>query len=265
MRTVDGFGIAVAILITLVSPLFELWSWQWWTAISIAALMVAYFGGHLLWTYFRWSFSMSRSLAIAATFIVTAAALYFDYWYYSNYSINGGIWHISLGIRPVPPPQEPSGPKPRPGSVPALPPSLPTISRLDRFIFACDSPAPKTAIEEIEQSARIRKNIQIWGDTIGISISFFYIPYGMQVVAEAKTIEAKSRFLSMGIVQGITKVTAEIRRNGDKQLIAVYSDVPKNTAFILGLTPDRSAPQILSGQALIAQFIEVPEDACHLL
>jgi hypothetical protein len=102
-------------------------------------------------------------------------------------------------------------------------------------------------------------------DTVGIPVEFFYIPSGLQVVSEAKTPTTKARFISMGILSGVTKLTIEMRRNGDKLLVAAYGDVPKNTAFILGLAPDREAPLIISGQKLIAQFLEGPEDACYLL
>jgi hypothetical protein len=40
MRAVDVFGILAAIMITLLSPFFTLWSWSWWAAISIAGYLL---------------------------------------------------------------------------------------------------------------------------------------------------------------------------------------------------------------------------------
>jgi hypothetical protein len=49
MRAVDVFGILAAIMITLLSPFFTLWSWSWWAAISIAGILTAVTGVHILW------------------------------------------------------------------------------------------------------------------------------------------------------------------------------------------------------------------------
>ena len=66
----------------------------------------------------------SRAMVIAVAIAVTAAMLWLDYWYYSNYSFNGGIWHISLslGLSPAPPPNSPEQQQPTSG--PAVPPTL---------------------------------------------------------------------------------------------------------------------------------------------
>jgi hypothetical protein len=102
MRPFDIFGLAVAALITLLSPLFA-------------------------------SFPIGRSFVIVGAFVLAMGCLWIDYWYYSNYSLNGGIWHISIGMPPAAPnaPEKPS----RPAVPPEPLPSLPIQSRLDRFIF----------------------------------------------------------------------------------------------------------------------------------
>jgi hypothetical protein len=58
------------------------------------------------------SILVSRARAATAIILVTGGALVLDYWYYANYSTNGGIWHISLGLKP---------PAPQAATNPALP------------------------------------------------------------------------------------------------------------------------------------------------
>lgn len=58
--------------------------------------------------------SASRLRTTAVAIAIAAALLGFDYWYFANYSINGGIWHIRLGIEPPPPPPPPPPLPPRP-------------------------------------------------------------------------------------------------------------------------------------------------------
>ena len=169
----------------------------------------------------------SRAMVIAVAIAVTAAMLWLDYWYYSNYSFNGGIWHISLslGLSPAPPPNPPEQQQPSgPAVPPTLPPPLPSVpiqSRLDRFIFACDVPIPLTVEQDAKQKEVLQNNIQGWADTIGLSASFNDIKSGVQVAIEAKTKDAKARLLSMGVVPGITKV---LFLTGDKSL----SPMPKS-------------------------------------
>jgi hypothetical protein len=266
MRPVDILALAAAVVIAGLAQIITPWSTPW----SIAMIVAVVIG---VWAIINivleklgrplGSLSPSRAATVILVIAGVTAVLWVDYWYYSSYSLNGGVWHwrVAMGL----PPSTPEPPPVPPASPPALPPSLPTISRLDRFIFACDIPAQHTAEEQNEKNARVRSNIQIWADTVGIPVEFFYIPSGLQVVSEAKTPTTKARFISMGILSGVTKLTIEMRRNGDKLLVAAYGDVPKNTAFILGLAPDREAPLIISGQKLIAQFLEGPEDACYLL
>jgi cell division protein FtsW (lipid II flippase) len=150
-------------------------------------------------------------------------------------------------------------------SAPTLPTSLPLQSRLERFLFTCDVPLPRNEQESAKQKERLQKNIQIWADSLGVDIAFADLGNGMQIAAEAKTLEAKARFLSMGILYGITKIIAEVRRNGGQQIIVVRAEIPKKTPMILGIVPDPSAPQIIEGKKLLAQFLEVPESACRLI
>jgi hypothetical protein len=186
---------------------------------------------------------------------VTGAILGQDYWYYSNYSTNGGIWHISLGINPSQ--ESPSGPSMQP-----LPPTTPIISRSERFIFACDVPPPKNADEATAQKDTLERNVQGWADTLGVTITFADIDGGIRITGEAKSFEAKARFISMGIVGGITKIYVEARRIGEQQILAVYADVPKKSFFIWGLIPDPRAPQVIEGQNLLTKFVG---GECHML
>ena len=142
---------------------------------------------------------------------------------------------------------------------------MPIQSRLERLIFTCDVPPPASDQEVTQQKVRLQKNIRVWADSLGVDVYFSDIDNGMQAVAEAKTIEAKASFLSMGIPYGITKIIAEARRNGAQQIIVVRPEITKKTPIILGVTPNPNDPQLIEGKKTLAKFLEVPESACHLI
>jgi hypothetical protein len=134
---------------------------------------------------------------------------------------------------PVPPSAPLESPSPsarqQPPSLP-LPP-VPTQSRLDRFIFNCEVPPPQTLEEDIKQKELLQKNIQAWAATIGVSASFSEIKDGTQATIEAKTKEAKARFISMGTVPGITKVILEARWIDRRKVVVAHAEVPKKYQF----------------------------------
>lgn len=68
----------------------------------------------------------SRSRIALIAILGTAAVLWSQHWYYSNYSTNGGIWHVQLGLPPTapPPPKVPEPSKP-------LPPAAPWVTQED--------------------------------------------------------------------------------------------------------------------------------------
>jgi hypothetical protein len=150
-----------------------------------------------------------------------------------------------------------------PSSAP-LPP-VPIQSRMDRFIFECAVPVPQTLEEDAKQKELLQKNIRGWADTFGLSASFSEIRDGTQITIEAKTNEAKVRFVSMGIAPGITKIILEARRIDGRQIVVARAEVPKNYQYLSMLTPDPSVQQIIDGQRQIARFLGGAEDACRLL
>jgi hypothetical protein len=111
----------------------------------------------------------------------------------------------------------------------------------------------------------LKDNIQAWADTIGVSASFADIKNGTQITIEAKTKEAKARFLSMGLVPGITKVMLEARWIEKRQIVVAHADMPKDFQMFSQLIPEPATPQIIDGQNLIARFLSAPEGGCRLI
>jgi hypothetical protein len=178
--------------------------------------------------------------------------------YYSRYSTTP-FW-VSSDLPIVLPPR----PTPAASGV-TLPQSLPLQSRLERFIFACDVSPPQNDGEADAQKLRLEKNIKVWADSLGVDVSFADLDNGMRATAEAKTPEARVRFLTLGIMVGIIKLIAELRRNGAQQIVVVRAEIPKKLLFIYGLTPDPNDPHIIQGKQLLEQFLDVKEDACRLI
>jgi hypothetical protein len=220
--------------------------WIGWSLIAIAVIGLIILGFYHFWGRIHTPAGQATIGAVAIAVILSA-----EYGYYTGYFENG---LPSFGPSVTPQSQGPT-----------LPPGLPIQSRLERFIFTCDVPPPTNDQEVAEQKARLQKNIRVWGDSLGVNISFVDLNDGIQAIAEAKTPEAKARFLSMGIAYGITKLMAEARRSGKQQIIVVRAEIPKNTPMILGLVPDPNDPHLAEGRKLLAQFLEVPESACRMI
>jgi hypothetical protein len=242
------------------------WSVQWWICIAIAAGLVLWTGDRILCLHFGWHFPVRTAGRVLVAVASGAAILGFDYWYYSNYSLNGGFWHLSIGMQrdagmqrdPV---EDALNTRPQPNSEP-IPLSLPIMSRLERFIFACNVPAMQGPDQEATQKETLKKNVQTWADTIAVVVTFDDISGGLRITAEAKTVEAKARFVSLGLLPGITKVILETRGIGQQQLVAAYAEIPKKMFMIYGLVPDPHHPQVIAAQNLLGQFMG---GACHLV
>jgi hypothetical protein len=75
-----------------------------WTLIGVAFIGAASLTIYHLHTrgWLKW-FSLSRSAVAVAAIACAAVMLVADYWYYSNYSTNGGVWHLQIGITPLAP------------------------------------------------------------------------------------------------------------------------------------------------------------------
>lgn len=124
-------------------------------------------------------------------------------------------------------------------------------------------PPPQNSEQEIAQRENLEKNVKAWGDTFSVAISFDDVSDGgLRVTAEAKSIEAKARFISLGLLPGITKVFLEIRRINQQEIVVAYAEIPKTIFMPLGLIPDRNAPQVKTGQDLLTQFLG---GSCHMI
>jgi hypothetical protein len=262
MRIGDIFSLLVAALVGLFLLVFQAWSPQWWVAVSIVGVLTAGTGFHILWSNLpdsvRARFSpliWSPNGKVRAWIGIAVLCIVLGGGYTASHWPLPWMWPIQI---------PPSPPAPG-GSGVTMPPSLPIQSRLERFIFTCDVPPPASDQEAAEQKARLQKNIRVWGDSLGVDTSFVDIGDGLQAIAEAKTLEAKARFASMGIMPGITKLIAEARSNGKQQIIVVRADIPKKSLMIYGLIPNPNDPQLQEGRKLLAQFLEVPESACRMI
>lgn len=260
-------------------------AWLIWPAIAVAALLLLWDSRRQKETMASGTLPQATSTRLALAFrspngrprgwiglVLLCAIFGVGYWYIS--SITGAKREVITAAIPIPPPAEaPSAfpdtpivipPVATPTSLPPLP-SIPTQSRLNRFIFACDAPIPATSEEAIKHKKELQDNITAWAETIGMNVAFPDVRNGTQATIEAKSNEAKARFISMGMFPGITKVIFEVRVIERRQVVVVRADVPKNLRILETAIPDSSAPQIIDGQNLIARFFGIPEGACRLI
>jgi len=167
---------------------------------------------------------------------------------------------------PLPLPRPPEAPQP-PVSVPLGTPQL--ISRGDKFLFACDIPAPaeKTASQFPQKLQEYKNSMEIFGDAVGVTYTFFYIRGGIRMEMEVATDEMKRRVLMAVGIPGVTKLTLEIRRATPQQVIvSVYANLPEVLRQFCSLvTPDPSSPATIDGRKQIERILGVADGTCHII
>jgi hypothetical protein len=136
------------------------------------------------------------------------------------------------------------------------------ISRMDNIIFACDVPPPdtETAAKFPAEIDKFKKNLDIFGDVAGLTYTVSPIRGGIRIVAEATTPEAKRRLLS-----AVSKLTVDIRRLGEKEIVNLSMDLPEILRFWSFLTPEPSASEVAEVRRKIEIMLGVADGKCSLI
>jgi len=136
-------GLAGAAMLTALAVLYAPELRLWVIVFYISAAILALCAGGLSIDIIRggaWRdwiagrLPASRLGVILAALILTGGMLWADYWYFSNYSTNGGVWHLQIGMLP-----------------PAAP--APTVATSPEATKPA-SPAPWVSSEEIEKEQK---------------------------------------------------------------------------------------------------------------
>jgi hypothetical protein len=169
---------------------------------------------------------------------------------------------------PEPPPRLPVVPMPPvvmpPISIVAPPGQRPLLSSAAKFIFACYA-AKQTAGQAAKQKAFLQNSLKPWGEQIGFDISMADTTGGFRVTVEAKTDEAKNRFLAFGVLPVVAVVFIDVQQFGPQIIVVASADLPKQYKAYSLVTPNASAAQIVEAQQQIGFFLALPDNACHLI
>ena len=140
------------------------------------------------------------------------------------------------------------------------------LSRMDRYIFACDVPPPdeKMAAKFPQAKEEMKRNFEILGDATGMSLTVTDIRGGLRLDAEANTEEAKRRLFTAG-TGGLSKLAIEVRRYGQQEIVTVAADMPDYFRLFSLMTPEPSSQDTVSIQRKIEHFVGVAEGKCKLL
>jgi branched-subunit amino acid ABC-type transport system permease component len=156
---------------------------------------------------------------------------------------------------------------PRPATASIPQPNHQLWSRGNKFIFACDVPPDPNVnpAEQAKKKAELQKSFKAWGEVTGFNIVISDIEGGYRLTIQAKTIEAQNRLLLFGVLPSVTTITIELRRIGDRIVVSVYADLPKELAFFSLISPDPTDPKILEGENNIDTLLGSPPGTCHLI
>ena len=158
---------------------------------------------------------------------------------------------------------------PTPPAVPqnpiAAPPGQrPLLSSAAKFIFACYM-AKQTAAEAAKQKAFLQRSLKQFGDQIGFDISMTGAVGGFRVTVEARTDEAKNRFLPLGVLPIVTTVFIDVQKYGPQMIVVARADLPKEFQNYTLITPNLQAPQIIEAEKQVGLFLGLTDDACHII
>jgi hypothetical protein len=202
--------------------------------VALGALMIAW----PLFAYLGQLLQSARSI-LPKTFVglgIGAALLGWNYWYFSNYSKNGGIWHIKLGITPPPPP-----------------PHAPPVQQ--------PPPTPKppwATNEEIEQQRKAGRTLLIYSPVELLQMSaggqstdvflqkWIKVDYPVDGIPEPKTYEKKDYYIETIDVGGISfqalgsvVVLFDSKKWGDQLLMLPKGHELKATCQFEGIIPGK--------------------------
>jgi hypothetical protein len=94
-----------------------------------------------------------------------------------------------------------------------------------------------------------------------MSFTLSEIRGGIKIVAEANTAEARRRLLG----SFVSKLTVEIRRVGQQEIVTVFIDLPELLRFWSFMSPDPSAPEMTEIQGKMEKLIGATAGKCHLI
>ena len=147
----------------------------------------------------------------------------------------------------------------------AAPPNQrPLVSSAARFVFMCDA-TKQTAAQAAKQKAFLQKNLPAWGEQIGFTIAMADTAGGYHITVEAKTDEAKNRFLAMGVLPVVALVHIEVQLYGPMISVVARADLPPEYQSYSRITPDLQAVPVVEAQSQIPMFLALPDNACHLI
>jgi hypothetical protein len=144
--------------------------------------------------------------------------------------------------------------------------SGPIMSRLDHFIMRCDRPLPpgKTVEQSLADLNEFKQKLDVMGDALGLSFSMVTIRGGVRLDIEAVTDEAKQRLGPLSSL-GVTKLTMEVRRIGQVEIVSVFVKMPPQMAFYGWIPPNPKAPDTIGMVHRIEDFLDARHGICHII
>jgi len=192
----------------------------------------------------------ARIIWIIVSAIPLSGEGYVLYWHFHSKTVVAFHWPITFG-----PPTLPADP-------PDLPPLNlpgPPLSKSGKVMFLCQYPSHIDPRDSEAVKAEIRRNADILGNALGLSLVFNVIPYGFRFDVTANGTEGQLR------MNGFQRMTIQVEGASTGLFVTLLMELPGGLA-ILSMMPVERNSEITSLLAkLAAQFTGVPEDKCRLL
>jgi hypothetical protein len=224
------FGAGMGAIMVAPQQLWIGWTIIAFSAVGLAGLLLYHLRGHLV--------ALGRQRTAAIGLFGIAALLGADYWYYSNYSTNGGIWHIQLGL-----PVTQSGPKQQE----PLKPPVRLTSTFDRMNYVCDKP-----LKNVDDKAEIQRYLRVIAGAQGWTPKFTDIDSGFKIEGEL-TRNAE-----------VPQITTEIRRFDDQLYVTRIYNLMGNLWLYKGVSVEPNSADVKTRTATIEDWVRATPGSCRL-
>jgi hypothetical protein len=195
LRAVDILGLAMAVMIGLLTQIVEPRSTPWWIGVSISGLIGTITLTHIIWNdrdRIKTVLGSRVGLVLCSLTIVPIGVLGFIV------SVGLDLPKTSSEAMVA---EQTTGALPQMGLQPLYSGSLQSV--YGKFLFQCNvgPPTPEAAAKYPQMKEVYKNALEVWGDVMGASLSLSDIRGGYRIALELNTDEAKAKWLDAGCVE----------------------------------------------------------------
>jgi hypothetical protein len=163
-------------------------------------------------------------------------------------------WPITFGIS-----ERANSLRGNPPDMPPLDLPGPPLSHFGKVLYICPAPPKVDSVDRDAAVAVIRRNADIYGNALGLSLVLNDIPYGVRFDLTPKNTEGESRMV------GVQRVTIQLEAASQGIFVTVLMHLTGAMAMLESMGVDRDSDMEKLWTKQVEQMVSAPEGKCRLL